>query len=923
MSTSNGAGSDVLHETHGVLDAEDVGPSVATETAHQAQQNDESREEQGGSLLCYNDVLSVGATLDVENINTKSEDSALLSRTHVDFISSNVESSSLSTGGGGGKPSSIAQLVRTWESYMTADHRPVMMDQFEALQMFQPFNLCGAGDGLVRLGPPISHSSTAGDGTLLEPIYLRHTHSTPLHKTPSMLDDASMEPPVPIGWGETFNRSRSTPLTTSANSAFGAILRTMPYIDVGHDRSAFTLPKIRSNDNASVGRLNPRYSAFDPIATSPHSEMDVLSEATSIEVMKMSPPRNKPTFSLPDPVQEDQPSSSKGPVTAATSRAARFLSDVRALRRRRRERGERENPAQFASSLDDSTKKIELQELQEEVQSDLDHEVVVSSSSLNENSQDRIIVTAASHDSSHGHASSKGEENMEDSPTPVHNSYQQLLDSDADDECEHFQNQTKSHSLLDADSPATIPSPMYQPMPDDRPGSVEDAQLKREVRISDVVEQHPIDQGVERGISPEYSSPVPSSQMTHDVSNLTPHSHDSPGTSRSLSTTNTSGHTTQATSTTASSGQMSHLSSISEADREVMEANKVGTLLARQERDVPVIVKKNVDMPTDAASALDYALGYFALVESPVPLREGANVQADRFFTFAESQVGPSIPGRLRSSSSRKGHSPTTVSSASMNTNSCSSSSASDEPPIFVTYLDRQAASDLTSLREAAEPSSSREGCEDVEERESPSEILGYSNLVFEEAKAPRDETTASKEPRPIRPTSKGSLFRRRIRSLPPRSPVKGARATPTPPPYRESTSPACLSPPRTIVDHRIEPNVSRPYVLRTTPGGSSGMLSSVGQKFLVVAPEALGSVYYAPLFGDGADQGAQEVVRECSGNLYTTATLPRGSSPISGGFRSRTYFEHSIEILKTESKDESNTPSPSLVAHENRTDEV
>jgi hypothetical protein len=66
------------------------------------------------------------------------------------------------------------------------------------------------------------------------------------------------------------------------------------------------------------------------------------------------------------------------------------------------------------------------------------------------------------------------------------------------------------------------------------------------------------------------------------------------------------------------------------------------------------------------------------------------------------------------------------------------------------------------------------------------------------------------------------------------------------------------------------------------------------------------GNVNYTHIPGEGVDQGAQEVVR------ITSMALPRGSSPVS-----RTYDEYSIEILKTDSKEES---SPTFIPHEKST---
>ena len=833
------------------------------------------------------DVNGDSQRLIVENSSVI--DSSSVQKTERDepynLMGSTVPNGSLQANGNlnSGKPSSIAQLVRTWETFMMNPDGHCG-DQFEPLQVFQQLTLCGAGDGLLRLGPPLPDDLDPRDGGLFDPISLRHTHSSPLHCTPSMIDDDGMKFP-PIGL-ERFHRSRSTPLTTSANSAFGTILKTSPYIGGRHDRSAFTLTSQRRVTSGS--HIAPRFSAFDPIASP--DEMDVT-ERTSIEVTKLSPPRNRSKSSYCNEDIEDGKSrtaDTKDTTQSAASRAAKFLSDVRTLRRRRRGRCGRENPARPLSSQEESANRVDnIEEASNNI----------GSSTLCQDDSNVIDMVTKVVDGSETFIEEEGKE-VDDSH-PVGINYQKL---ESDDESDRFQTIS---SPIDAVSPSTIPSPIYHHMVDERVGDV-DVSRGVQIQVSNVT-THPFDE-IDTTF-PTYSSPIPA-QMARDGSSLTPHSHDSPGTLRSSGTTNTSGHTTHATNTTVSSGQMSHLSSISETDREVMEANKVGSLL-RHDRSSPVVLKNEFELLGGNSSALGYALGYFALRNSPENLREGANVEADRFFTGAESKAGSSRRAKVRtSSSSKKGTScsPTTNTLASLHTSSRSSSAGGDEPPTFVSYLERQVASDLTTLPDTRRKFPSiREGRGDLEERESPSEILGYSDVIFEEAKAPRDKT--SKQPLPIRLTD-GQLFRRRVRSLPPRSPVKGGRAPTTPPPRvvgGESTSPALcrLSPPRTIVDHRIEPVVSRPYVLRTTPGSSTVMSR---QKMVVVSPEghySSGAHRYAPVSGDGASLGAQEVVREPS-NTFSTG-LSRGP------MRSRTYVEHSIEILKADSKEERGTPSPSL----------
>ena len=810
----------------------------------------------------------------------------------------------------GGKPSSFAQLVRSWETYISDGPT----DPFQPLQMFHQLNLCGtAGEGFARLpGPAGTHSS--GEGTAFEPISFKHARSSPLRHTPSMLDDEA-DLACPIGLRKT-NRSRSTPLSTSANSAFGKIWRTMPYVATPEDRSGFLLPDFSSYTTPMGSQEGMRYSAFNPI---PRKNESDETELTSIEVMDVTvrdfQSSRHAAKEVPDSKQQyEEDKHRKDDKQGAPSRAARFLSDVRVLRRRRRIRGGRENPAQPSSS-DDSGKKTDVPDegtISSKSSSSLTHDKSMASvDSIKMCSASKDVVLSIDFPKKIGKMSKEERISAASRASSYH-----PLDSDVDEEVEQFH---RLNSSMDVDSPATIPSPAYEQILDDRPASRFGRQGVR-IQVSQVTKRsvflHETD-------SPSYSTASPSPpQMSRDGSSLTGTSHDSPGTMRSLGTTNTSGHTTQASSTTGSSGMMSQLSSISETDREVMEANTTNIHL--RNHPISSTAKSNHDM-TDINSSSTGSTddcGYLALSNSPDPLRDGANVPAERFFTFSESQVvGSSRPvGRLRSSISLKkcgslgSHSPTTASSSSMTTNS-SASSSGDEPPTFVSTFDRK----LTSLREGTEANSPRDGGADHEERESPSEILGYNDVIFEEAMAPGSVNEGLS--RPVMP-SKGRNVSRRIRSLPPRSPGKGRRTPTTPPPRagRESVSPLfCLSPPRNIVDHRLEANVSRPYVLRSTPTNSR-VLSR--QKLVVISPEVLsstGAVNYTHLPGVG-DDGSHEVIREVPGHdmsSYYYMSLQR-SSP-NGYLRSRTYDEHSIEILKTDSKEDSHAQ---FVSPEKRMDE-
>jgi hypothetical protein len=330
----------------------------------------------------------------------------------------------------------------------------------------------------------------------------------------------------------------------------------------------------------------------------------------------------------------------------------------------------------------------------------------------------------------------------------------------------------------------------------------------------------------------------------------------SPQTARSSNTgasSSSSGHGTQAASTTSSSGHPSVLSTISETDREVMEANKEAKRRRGLQglRNLPQLQQKSAAAePTEdsvhSSSTNSNSTNphrYLALQNStsPVPLREGANDPVERFFiddAAATNNSGGSSSGggqlhpataHQRSQSTRSQSTTTsgsrpsvgrTGSPATQSSFSASSSSGTqEEPPTFVSYMDRQGASDLTSLREETQETSSKRGGAGLannEEREgSPAaELLqvGQFNqeVVFQEA-----------QPKAIRPDRiRGRLDKFRTGRpavlRPPRSPVKGYKPSTTPPPRGSHSPITALSPPRDIVEQYPHSHViSKPYVMR------------------------------------------------------------------------------------------------------------
>eukprot|EP00934_Nitzschia_sp_Nitz4_P005685 Nitzschia sp. Nitz4//scaffold2_size372955//92498//94960//NITZ4_000387-RA/size372955-processed-gene-0.485-mRNA-1//-1//CDS//3329546668//5675//frame0 len=240
-----------------------------------------------------------------------------------------------------GKPSTFADLFRTFETYIG----DTAADQFQPL-----INFCGTHhQGFRQLTGPASSLEQDNEETatrLSEPIALRHIHSTPLVHTPSILMDEDEDEPPPIGL-EILSRSRSTPLSTSANSAFGAIFRpTLPVVDGPDDRSAFSLPPYRLKPTLSDEPLPQRESTFNPILC--ETDMEV-SENTSIEVTDV--PIEKPAVA-----ETEQPRST---ISQATSRASKFLPRFARLRGRRRNTSGRENPAQPEAISEELSRSVE------------------------------------------------------------------------------------------------------------------------------------------------------------------------------------------------------------------------------------------------------------------------------------------------------------------------------------------------------------------------------------------------------------------------------------------------------------------------------------------------------------------------------------------------------------------------------------
>jgi hypothetical protein len=352
---------------------------------------------------------------------------------------------------------------------------------------------------------------------------------------------------------------------------------------------------------------------------------------------------------------------------------------------------------------------------------------------------------------------------------------------------------------------------------------------------------------------------------------------------------------------TLSSGNQSGpgLSTISETDREVMQANTEGKRRRRGLESLTALRKNeplgpengSLNSSTTSISSTNPS-GYIALASSPVPLRDGAIVPAYRFFTNSPSSSSAipttsatraAVPLRRSGLSS----SPGTVETASASHTTSSGSNGDEVPPKFVSYMDREGASDLTSVREGVEVSTKRGDSDKTEEREdSPAEFVKYPELIYANSGA------TSPLPRPL--SAKGQRPRT---ARPPRTPTKGLlpRATPSP---RGALSPANQhSPPRGIVDHPASLSSMEHIVHASTNEGECLASVRKGESLVgsLIPPDEpmlmIANGYVSPV-------------------NYRDDELHDHSRPVRG----RTYEDGSVEILKASTP---NSSPPTLVTPE------
>ncbi len=729
-----------------------------------------------------------------------------------------------------------------------------MQDQIVPIQEM----ISGYGEGLARLAQSTHNQLQMANnqleapppppqGRFLEPIALRRNiHSTPMLRRspdstlPAINDEVECEPdsdedcPPPAGLEILdLTRSRSTPLSTSENSAFGTILRTNSHrVNNSQGGSAFSLPpykmkksNTRSNERvAHAFKFNPIVHEDEVLKTVEGDEP--LSEMTSIEVTD-----------VPHLKEETQPKKSSKKM-GMIDRTAKLLSDFRNLSitsgnsnrrgsgsgRKNRPRDGRENPARPASiSSDEQSRASTIGS-------------VASSNVAERKDPIRPVIVAVS--------------------------------------------TARSNSIEHTDAPVNAVE-----------NTTSDSSANERVVIQ--VNDHSVD-SIDIGSRQSYiaSSPEPSEIL--DQSDI----QDSPNSTRfPPSISNSSGRLSYGTSTSSNSNTRSHgshLSSISETDREVANVN-----LLQRDRGRLQIVGEQIELSLSSDRSirsrdLNGSLNGSISVDSSAR-RDGASVRADRFFNRKDLNRLRHLPPFTRRSGWAQ--SPTTGSSnASVNT---SSTNGSDEPPKIVSYLDRKQISDLSSLyhRQCPYETSSPRADHDHEVRDSsPSDQM---EIVFEGAHAAQIDICNNRP----RPSSVPNTFPRKNRSLPPRSPINNILPSTTPPPRIGSPAYNAMSPPRQIVGHPLDPvstNLSKPRVV--APKSYRSNLTKPFSSTLTVADTDVNP-------SDPIQEPLEPIRLSPNCDYYNLKPAARGISPVYGHQGGRTYEESSIEILKTDSKDDAAIP--------------
>ena len=785
------------------------------------------------------------------------------------LTTSSIPSSSSEPLDSSSAPVSFAQLAyQKFETYINETRADQIVPPIQEM-------ICGYGVGLARLAQTthnqlqfanINHQLQPPhpqQGQFLEPIALRRNiHSTPMlrHTPDSALSainddiecefDSDEDLSSPAGREVLdFTRSQSTPLSTSKNSAFGTILRTNSFRvkngsitnNKGQGGSAFSLPPYAmKKSNTRSNERASRPVIFNPIV---HEDevLKTMEGEDSMGEMTAIEVTNVPLSEELNEKQQKKSSKKKSTI----SRTAKFLTDVRNLR--------------ISSGNGSKSRNGSGGGRRHRPRDGRENPARPASISSDEQSRSSTIGSAAT-------ASTNAERKEPARPVIVAVSTNSVTP------------RNETASSLDTIGNTTT----------------QDSSGNDRVHIQ--VNEHVVGTiDIVNRQSYSVSSPEPSEIL--DQSDI----QGSPNSARFTPSISTSSGGVSHGTSTSSNGRShgSHLSSISETDREVANVN----LLQRDRRQLQIVGEQiELSLSSDRSIRsrdLNGSLNGSISIDSSVR-RDGASVRADRFFNYRKdsNRLRHLPPFTKRSGSA---HSPTTgSSSASVNT---SSTSGSDEPPKIVSYMDRKQISDLSSLHHRPYPyeTSSPRANRDQEVRDSsPSEQIQAetSEIVFEGAHPAQIDVCN----RP-RPYSVPTVFARKNRSLPPRSPLNLIYSSTTPPPRVGSPAYNAISPPRQIVGHPLDPaltNLSKPRVVAPTSYRSKPFTTTLSVPVTDMNSEHISNV----------NQALHEPIRlspNC--DYYNLKPAARGLSPVYGHQGARTYEESSIEILKSDSKDDSAIP--------------
>jgi len=864
--------------------------------------------------------------------------------------------------------SSFDRNVQGWEVTISqAGNVDPTTNGFERLRISENLILCGVSsvddvDNDRHATPPqlvrdflTNMDSETDCRVLTQSIEFKHTKSTPLQQS-QMLDDNDDDILIMPGVN-LMKRSSSTPSSFQPCHIGGSFGRQIPLDSQG--ASAFSQPPQRRTSSVGSG-CDIFSSAFDPVWSLNIVGSPNRKGGTPVA---LPPPPKSPILPSHGSWQVDT-GIGVGSSKSQANIASRVYRDVQMFRRRHFRSG-RENPAR-PPSTSSSSRGADDDIIKKDCNDDSNaHIEGIQTSSSDEgppslpltNNEDRTtggrqrrtngrhphveLSLSVGSDEEHDHEGTISQSTHSQS---INHGYQHLGSQDADDEAGGNPQSIESSSPIVplptlGENPTSISSPVYQ-------------------NFDDGHDENPLLSPREAGRHYQCVSKTPSHSLSATVLelaidaqdyNLSPSSHGSGSQShttiQSVLSNNTSSQThTASTPGIMRSGQIvtstTVASSATEADMEVMETN----CRERLRQHHVVDTDGTVSIHSFSTSSTN-PNSYLALPPSPASLRNGANLPVDRFFagtrmpfTFspgsnlsslglgsvaasngtipeqAAAYLNSKKPAAQGNATSGTG-SPATVSSSSL-AHTTSPNSIGEEPPRFVSYLERPPSSPAVAVRAgrfARLRMRANVKLEKEEEEESP--LVECSSHDWEEAT--QSERTCD-SPKSTQPGTKRETLKKKwikLKLKPPRSPVKmesrrsGAPSTNS---GRDdsnygSRSPICTPPPQSVLispfsnsantprsplpildSHRPfdlqRRGAARPRVRRSNVGGFSlkrsasvvspsavatdGILSAA--RSASVAPSPVPSEMAASS-RDGADERTQDVLAMSSGVAYVT----------------------------------------------------